>query len=827
MENKTESLIKLEPFTLSDKDKSPLFNEALMEELCFHYDNNALYKRFCDNKSFNPHIISGDLSDIPYISVNVFKELGKELASVEKEKIKITLQSSATSGVPSSIPVDKDTAKRQAKAMVKVVQEFIGKERKPFLVMDINPQDGFRQLLGARFAAVRGYLNFSNKVGYFLKADENGAFYFDTEGIKSYINELDESKPAVVFGFTYILYSEVIKPNLKRGETFLLPKGSKVIHIGGWKKLESEKISKEEFNNSVASLFGIEPEDVIDIYGFTEQMGLNYPDCKCGYKHAPLYSEVLVRDAKSKECLPTGVEGMLEFISPVPHSYPGNVVLTDDIGVIESTPCPYGRVGTRFKILGRLKKAEVRGCGDILSSKLKFQTSENTAGSSSTNNSFKIEYWRGESISSELTAQDQLKQIISQLNMRKGWIESQPIDALIGLIGEVVKKWTDPNSVIAAELKDKGIGFLAAWCAPEHLVRIATLGLRGNRMYMDTFLPMGDTRLQYLKATSRGLACHWLAGNVQVLGMFALVQCILTKNVNLLKVSSKDDGVFNTMLSAFEGATFTTKGGYTITGDELLETIAVVYFSHNNKELGVEMSKSAAIRVAWGGREAVETVANYPAAFDCEDIILGPKISFSAVASERLNDERKAKKLARKIAVDASVFDQTGCASTHNIYIERGGEISPKSFCTLLAEGMKKVALQIPKGSTSTEQIAAIHSIRSIYDFKGDVFASDDSTWTILYSEDPKLSAPIYSRVLFVHPVNHIDETLKYIDDNIQTIGLSADGQKAIRYAEQAVQRGVSRLPEAGRMLNFESPWDGIFIMDRLVRWNTLGGPLV
>jgi len=28
-------------------------------------------------------------------------------------------------------------------------------------------------------------------------------------------------------------------------------------------------------------------------------------------------------------------------------------------------------------------------------------------------------------------------------------------------------------------------------------------------------------------------------------------------------------------------------------------------------------------------------------------------------------------------------------------------------------------------------------------------------------------------------------------------------------------------------MLNFEMPWDGIILIDRLIRWNTLAGPLV
>lgn len=822
----TEDLLQNTPFSYDEKEKknNGLFYEALKEELCFHYDNNPSYKRFCDNKNFNPHTYTGDLSEIPPVHVAVFKELGKTLGSVPKEDIKLTLQSSATSGAPSSVPVDKITSKRQAKAMVKVVGNFIGNERKPFLIMDVDPMSGFRNILGARFAAVSGYLNFASKVGYFLKVNENNQYYFDTDEIQKYIEALDVNTPAVVFGFTYIFYSEVIKPLTEQGVRFTLPRGSKIIHIGGWKKLESEKVSKEEFNKKTSLLFGIEQTDVIDVYGFTEQMGLNYPDCKCGCKHTPLFSEVIVRDVVEKAPLPAGKEGLLEFITPIPHSYPGNTVLTDDIGIIEAGECPYGRSGTRFKILGRLRKAEIRGCGDILSSKLKFTGKKNTV-STSESNHFNIEFFASE-IDKTLEPKVQLERIISSLRANLSWLREQPVDALIGLIGQVSKKWMSTKTPEMTTLRERGTDFLSRWCGPEHLTKIATEGLRGNRMYADSFLPVDDSKIQYLKATSKGLVCHWLAGNVQVLGMFALAESIITKNVNILKVSSKDQGVFSSLLKAFEGETFTTKGGYTIKGDDLLKTIALVYFDHGNDELGKLMSMNADARIAWGGRDAVTTVATYPSRFDCDDIIMGPKLSFSVVAKEELKDEHTVKKLARKIAVDASVFDQTGCASTHNLFVEKGGNISPEQMVDYLAEGMKKVAVQIPKAPMSPEQVSAIHSIRGVYDFKGKVAGSEDSTWTVLYSEDSSLCSPVYSRVLFIHPVENIKDVLPYVNDDIQTIGMAAHGKKALDFAVKAAERGAIRFPDCGKMLNFESPWDGMFIMERLVRWNTLGGPL-
>lgn len=794
------------------------FMSALRDELVFHYEHNELYRSFCTRKGFDPH---GEFSieDIPPVSVSVFKNLGATLSSVSTEEIKLKLQSSATSGVPSTVVVDKTTAKRQSKAMVKVVQHFIGRKSKPFLVMDIDPHTEYRNLLGARFAAVSGYLKFANKVGYFLKADANGVSYFDVQGMKDFLTEIGD-EPVVLFGFTYILYANVIKNISEAAIDIKLPRGSKIIHIGGWKKLESEKISKKLFKEQLSTCFGIDPNNVIDIYGFTEQMGLNYPDCTDGWKHVPVFSRVIARDPVTHRVLPDGQEGMLEFITPVPHSYPGNVVQTDDLGVVDHGICPCGTGGTRFRVTGRMKKAEVRGCGDILSQKLTFSKAKKKTSAEDN----KLTVYMHEGVITAEQPLAQLKEIMATLRKSAQWLRQQPIDALIGLISSVTAEWIAAPTL--QHLKDKGLLFISSWCDKKHLESIAAVGMKGNRHYVDGFQPFPDSDKHLLKANPRGLVCHWLAGNVQILGMFALVQAILAKNANLLRVSSRDEGVFISMLETFKGKIYTTADGHTIKGDDLLKTISVIYYSRHADVLGEEMSREADVRIAWGGAESVETIAGYPSRIGAETVVFGPKLSFAVISSEALSSEQEAKKLARRLAVDVSVFDQTGCASPHNLYIERGGVVSPTQFRSLLAESMAKTELQIPKPMMSIEQVSQVHSIRGVYDFKGSVEGSPSMSWTLLSDSDPQLMPPVYSRVLFIHEVESIMESLPYISDNIQTIGMAASPEKSQAYAEQATALGVSRLPAIGRMLNFEMPWDGIMLLDRLVRWNTLGGPL-
>jgi len=124
-------------------------------------------------------------------------------------------------------------------------------------------------------------------------------------------------------------------------------------------------VTPSALRSEAAQCFGISPHDVRDIYGFTEQLGVIYPDDEAGIKQVPVYSEVLVRDPRTLECVPDGEIGLLEFVSPIPHGYPGVAILLDDLGRIVSR-----KEGIGFEVIGRAPKSETRGCGDTLPSNI-------------------------------------------------------------------------------------------------------------------------------------------------------------------------------------------------------------------------------------------------------------------------------------------------------------------------------------------------------------------------------------------------------------------------------------------------------------------------
>ena len=153
-----------------------------------------------------------------------------------------------------------------------------------------------------------------------------------------------EGKPFCLLGYTYMLYEHVVRPLREEGIRIELPPSTFVVHFGGWKKLRQQAVTKPVLTDHAAAVFGLAAGSIVDIYGFTEQLGVIYPDDSQGVKRTPTYAEVLVRDPARLEIVPDGDVGLLEFVCPLPHSYPGIAVLLDDMGrIVAAIPAATSR----------------------------------------------------------------------------------------------------------------------------------------------------------------------------------------------------------------------------------------------------------------------------------------------------------------------------------------------------------------------------------------------------------------------------------------------------------------------------------------------------
>ncbi len=366
--DRLDALLDLPVYGLRLEERTPRFLDALREVAAHHYAHCDPYRRLCEKRGFTPDAFR-TVAEVPYLPTAVFKDA--LLLSIPPAAVFREIRSSATSsGQSSRVGIDKETSRRQTKCFSKVVVDRIGRERRRFVILDSPASIGRSAVASARSSTIRSLL-FCASEAVPCMGEDGDRLWLEKELLDTELRGAElRGEPVIIFGFTYVLYRYAVRLLLEEGCRYVLP-GSKVLHIGGWKKLEAEKVSPEKLVEDCAQAFGVSPGDVVDFYGFTEQAGLIYPTCEGGVRHTPVWGEVIVRDPVSLAPVPVATEGLLQFITPIQTAYPGHSVLTDDVGVILGVDdCPCGRMGTRFRVVGRAPRAEVRGCGDIMAEKI-------------------------------------------------------------------------------------------------------------------------------------------------------------------------------------------------------------------------------------------------------------------------------------------------------------------------------------------------------------------------------------------------------------------------------------------------------------------------
>lgn len=359
-----DELLEKAPYSLSKDEKNRILTERLKELTKLHKENCEEYSRILDSISFDLEKVD-NYENLPFLPVRLFKEL--ELRSVPKEEVVKTMTSSGTSGqAVSKIYLDRTTSSNQQKTMVKIVSDYTGSSRMPMIILDCPSVVKNRLMFSARGAGILGFSIFGAKKIYALDDDMN----LNVEALKEFLEKYKGQK-ILLFGFTFMVWKHFYKElvRLKDEVSFDLSNGI-LIHGGGWKKLVNEAVSPEEFRRRLKDICGL--DSIHDYYGMVEQTGCIYMQCECGHLHASIFSDVIIRKPEDFSICKKGERGIIQVVSAIPESYPGHSLLTEDEGeILGEDDCPCGRKGKYFKIYGRLKNAEIRGCSDTYAAKFK------------------------------------------------------------------------------------------------------------------------------------------------------------------------------------------------------------------------------------------------------------------------------------------------------------------------------------------------------------------------------------------------------------------------------------------------------------------------
>lgn len=299
------------------------------------------------------------IESVPYIHVGLFKQLNMVTRAPEAKIVRSVL-SSSTSGTSSRITLDEFSTSLQSASVEAILRSFIGAEKRPLLILDSAASLRRRDDFSARIMAALSLKPFATEI-FFLLKDAADPASFNFAQLECALKQSDD---LLVYGFSWMLWlgwAQQAFPDFLRAE--LSRKRIHFIHSGGWKKLDDIRVQREKFD---AHLIGTAAADsiVVDYYGLVEQMGIIYPLCAYGVRHVPVWADVLVRDSWTGEVLETG-EGQLQLLNAITYGTPCHSVLTEDMGRLLSGTCRCGREGKGFELIGRVPKAEIRGCSNV------------------------------------------------------------------------------------------------------------------------------------------------------------------------------------------------------------------------------------------------------------------------------------------------------------------------------------------------------------------------------------------------------------------------------------------------------------------------------
>lgn len=353
--NNIFSVIGTKPYNLNQYWKDSEFRQLLIDITGYHNDHCETYRNILNSINFTA-TDETSLEQLPFLPVNIFKYIN--LTSVPIENVTHVLTSSGTSrNSVSRIHVDKETSLMQMRALHVIVTNFLGSARLPMLIFDheeiLNGPSGF----SARATGIKGFSLFGTNRTFAL----NENLELDFEVIRRFL-ESTNGKPFFVFGFTFIIWEYVLNYLERVGIQLELSQGI-LIHGGGWKRLKEQDVSDERFKERLYEFCRL--EKTFNYYGMVEQTGSIYMQCEQGFFHCSAFSELFIRKHSDFSSCLIGEPGIIQSISLLPLSYPGHNLLTEDEGVLAGKDdCLCGRKGKYFKIIGRMKQAELKGCGD-------------------------------------------------------------------------------------------------------------------------------------------------------------------------------------------------------------------------------------------------------------------------------------------------------------------------------------------------------------------------------------------------------------------------------------------------------------------------------
>jgi long-chain-fatty-acyl-CoA reductase len=329
----------------------------------------------------------------------------------------------------------------------------------------------------------------------------------------------------------------------------------------------------------------------------------------------------------------------------------------------------------------------------------------------------------------------------------------------------------------------------------------------GDEHVFDEWIPQ---QASYIRAYGRGLAIHVLVGNLPLASLYSLVRGIISRNVNLAKLPSRDPisvhALVRTMLE--------------VAPDHPITRATSLGFWSRDADVGTRALRAADVAVVWGGTDAIESIG--AATGGATPIVaFGPKRSLAVV--DLTAPDADVGTAAKRLAFEATYYDQEACFSPQRVLVV--GPLEP--FLDALVSALTRLSDRMPLVTPSSDVLAhRTMSVMASRFLAHEVRRAGDAHVVVTPHWDDVDEHPL-TRTLYVHPIASPSDAAAHIDRDTQTIavhpwstGHANRDAWAAAGADRIVDLGMSRHPRQG------FSHDGMRWLQQMVRFVSVERPI-
>ncbi|MFE3845453.1 acyl-CoA reductase [Thermoplasmatota archaeon] len=433
-----------------------------------------------------------------------------------------------------------------------------------------------------------------------------------------------------------------------------------------------------------------------------------------------------------------------------------------------------------------------------------------------------------------------LNKIIESIKKsRKNYLKKIDIPYIIDVIGKITELWMNTEykgRKISREILPTVTGFsiemLESWGFDNFMsiLKKENLPLFGklNPGNYQKFTSLGDG---LVKAYGRvnvshsnfepEVVGHICAGNILGIAAFEMIIDKLIDTATWIKVPTEEP-VFGALYAK----------SIEEIDPNLAYSIAVLPFEAGNKEVNEFLFSKSDIVRATGGELARKSLEELSNKYNIPIAGHWHKFSFITLSREYMND--KANDIAELVSLDVSVWDQQGCFSPQEVYVEEGGDITALEFAEMLAKEMETTSRALPKGikSGKMQVLDGYHQYfkKEMMGETVKLFPSPTHQWLVIYDGNTENvePSPLF-RVIRVKPVvdiMDIPKIVKPLGQFLQTVGVAIPNKRLLTFADAMGKVGTTNFRTISSMTLQKpwEPWDGRFPLHELfeldgIRW--------